>query len=492
MTDLKDRLELLAREATDGLLIENPSTGPLKARRGRLLVLAAALILAGTAIGLVLTRDNSSDVSVVAADGPIGRPAIFDRPHTSADVVPEYYGGIGLQAVELDLTGLRAGPSADGFTVYVVPTADGLGYCTYLVPDTEELFRQSGTAATGCTTFALLVTRGFSLGGFGSPDWEIAFGVAAGDVTGVEVDGEAAAFEDGVFLAAGTAVTSSDNPEDGPDDFTPVVSLIREPARAALVDACDALGPLVSEFDRPGMSAADVDVLVVRAERVPAFERLAELLAPHRTDGLQLEPDGDGLAPDLLTELGAAGNDAAKTCERADVPGWAVVYQPPTRFLEGPPSVAVDLDDYGLRQDLEVTSATSRMVAGPDLIPVSRIGIGGTDVVVFWSYRYGDSFYACTQAQIDTTNLKMASRSCGQSPPDREVLSLLDEAQAPPGGLTVYTMRARTGAAFATARVGDVTYVQVARGEFFAFALPGGLNELEQHRSDGTVISGGP
>ena len=79
MTDLKNRLDELARQATLGVNIDNPASRTVRsAPRGLVWLVVGAVIVIIGIVGFVVIGDDTPDV-VVAADQPDLRPAIFDR-----------------------------------------------------------------------------------------------------------------------------------------------------------------------------------------------------------------------------------------------------------------------------------------------------------------------------------------------------------------------------------------------------------------------------
>lgn len=491
-----ERLDRLAAEATAGLTVADPRrTGerPGRAQPRRALLVAAAAVVAGlvgSAVAVVVaggdgdtdrhrveaTDDDPAPVEPVepgpaerVEPGPVAPLetnlellAAFRRPRTAADAVPDWFvDELADHEPAPDLSASRAGASLDGRTVYAIPSIDGQWVCVRLIPDAEE---PDWVAGGGCTSPASVVTQGSTVAELTGPGGTMVHGLVADRVVGVEVGGERAQLEDGMFVAEGSLTSS--------------IELVWEPQRAALVGACDALAPLVRLMDRVNpVDEATVDALTAaaRATDDPAFHDLADALAEPGRDGLDLDEIRASAG-----EITATGRAAVATCERATVPGWVVVYQPPAG-PPGPPAPTVDLDGYGQRQDLAPTGATSESINGPGLGPVTRSAVGDTGVVAFTWDRTNPNLQACLLVRLDGGS----SGSCQAGDLGGAFLSIDPTDRS---DLQVQARANDLRASFATAEVDGRTWVQRAAGPYFLFVLPPGEARITLHDADGSVV----
>ncbi len=468
MTDLRDRLDELAGEATAGLEIEHPATSDRRFRRV-FAVVAVAAVMVGLVVGGAAVLGGRDPVTVTTADGdgdPTGRPAVLDRPVTGSDRFPDHFQRE--TAHRFDAGSLRAGPSIDGFTMYVGTTDDDRNVCVWIVPDTTERWAQTGAAAS-CTSLARLATTGVAGVGLTGDGVSILAGVTSPDVVGVTTVGGSAVFDGGAFIASGV------------DDLD-AIGLVRTPERTGLVAACDALGPLAETYQNlAGVSGADTAVLVEAGQVAgdQTFSALAEMLAPAASRGLTAPED-------LTDELSLLVTDAVARCGQEAVPGWTVLYTPPPPRQSPPGVITVDLDSYGRRQDLEPTTDTpSTPPIGPGLGPITRTALQDTEVTVYW-WTQGPQPVTCLWAQIPGRS----GGSCAGGLPATSTVQIHDGTDTQPTGLHVRTQRAHPDAAFATITSGDTTYVQEIRSGTIAFATPSFAGTITQYRSDGTPITG--
>ncbi len=173
-----------------------------------------------------------------------------------------------------------------------------------------------------------------------------------------------------------------------------------------------------------------------------------------------------------------AARAAVVTCERAAVPGWAIVYRDPGG-PPGPPPPTVDLSDYGERQDLAPTGATAEAIHGPGLAPVTRAAVGNTGIVAFvWDRVNPPNLQACALVLFDSGS----SATCHERDLAGAFLSidLKDTAD-----IQVQIQSNERRAAFATAEVDGQTWVQEARGPHFVFVLPSGQATVTLYDPDG-------
>lgn len=487
MTRIEDRLERTAadyRAAAYALPVgrraRRTCIGPAAQQPHRPLVVALAtmLLLTGalTAVGVVAYRQGPQPV--VAADWPTGQrlppddDAIIARPELLTafrrlvgpdDALPDLIrDAFASRLAEMDWSAARAGPSADGVSTYVVPSGDGQTVCAF---GSVEGRGAGGT----CDSVAGFVTSPGLIWASGD---EGTYGLVADDVTAVEVNGERALLADGMFLAAGIAVS----------DETVDITVFREPAREALIGACDDLAPMLVVQNRViPIDESEADALVRSAESVDdaSFRQLAAALEPLAGDGLDVEEmrkDQGGLIE--------AAWAAAATCERALVPGWTTVFQDPDGAQKNPPSPpTVDLDGFGRRQDLvptEVGFEPADRAIGPGLEAVTRAEIGDSGVVVFTWNQTRPNQQACFAMR---TPNRSSSQCQGLGPGERDA-SFIEEMDE--GQLVAVGNDAR--ASFATARVDDQTWTQQASGPYFVFALPPGRVTVSLHKPDGSVL----
>ncbi len=469
MTDLTDRLDELAGEATAGLEIKHPATSSGRPLHRVIAVVAAAAAMVGLVIGGVfLASRDSKPITVTTANGDsgrAGRPAILDRPATDSDRFPDHF--LGGTMYGLDAGSLRAGPSIDGFTMYVATTHGDRDICLWILPDTTEGWAQAG-AGSSCASLASLATTGATAVGLSGDGVSFLAGVTSPDVLDITAAGGLSAFDNGAFIASGV------------DDLD-AIGLVRSTQRTALVAACAALGPLVETYQNlAGLSAAETVALVEAGQATgePTFSALAEMMVPAASIGLSAPED-------LTDELAALVAAAVTQCERQGVPGWLVIYQPPASPRASSVGIAVDLDSYGQRQDLEPTTAVpSTPPTGPGLGPITRTALQGTDVTVFWWTEHPQPV-TCLWAQIPGRS----SGGCVGGLPAISSVRIHDGTDNQPDGLHVRTQRANPEAAYATITAGDTTYVQEIRADTIAFATPSPAGTITQYRSDGTPLT---
>lgn len=434
-----------------------------------LATVAVLVVLAGSLVVVAVARNLDAPDRVEAIDDeparvePVSsRPnllAAFRRPATASDTLPASVAARMAEIQpELDLSASRAGPSLAGYTAYVIPSLDGRSICSYLVETMGSDLSWGG----GCGSLAAVVTSP-------SPTWWSGtggtHGIVPDDVIGVKVNGETALLSDGRFLAAG----SFSNPD---------IELVREPERAALVEACDTLGPLLRLEQRVvPVDAATASALMAASQAIaePAFVDLAEVLAEPGQDGLDLDEieASDG-------RIAEAANVAASACRQARVPGWAVVYQEPAG-VPGPPAPTVDLSTYGIRQDLTPTDATSDLIHGPGLSPITRAEVGDTGITAFTWERLNPNLQGCLLIQLDNGS----TQTCQDRDLSGAILSIDPPTEE---GLQVRSRSNEQRASFATAEVGGQTWVQEARGPYFLFILPPGAITITLHESDGATL----
>lgn len=469
MTDLKERLDRLATEATTGLALTHPADrlGPAgqtdQRRPSRPLVALVALVVVGLAGGSLLWR-GGGDETIEAGPGglttldrgepaegqrPVELLAVFRRPRTEADELPPAM----VERLEdpsptqaepgLDLSASRAGPTLGETRIWAIPTVDGAHLCSHVAladgPD--------HIGGSSCMDPGRIVITGDSGGWLSGAGQGLVYGHVADDVIGVEVDGEPAAFEDGMFVAAGGEYST--------------IELIRQPERAALVEACDALAVVT----RPDLIRDPVTVLgendaamLVAMGEVgdPNFDRLVEFLG-----GTEPWPDDD----EGVDELTGVLRSTADRCTSELVPGWAVVYRPLVPAI-GVPAPTIDLEDYGRLHELRSTTMPIAHLDGPLLTPVTRVEVADTGLVVFVWLRAGPNLLVCAQVAGDG----WSQSSCEPSDLGGTGLVMgLDRVD-----LQLHVVPNDRRAAFATAARsgGGETRVQAASGEYFVFAVP--------------------
>lgn len=496
------------------------------AQRGRgpvVLALAAALVLiAGIAGVLVLGDDGSDDPGESVVAGPDTGESPDDRDDDGEDdpaaddqtgvggqgdvggqsddgtagdgadgdaqladalaaAVPAVLGGNGpsvsvpaaalpdgTRADLYDLDGARRGPTG-GFGVVVVPALEGAdrSFCLVMTDSDGSAVDIDGEPAAVCTSPAELVTDGWvGVSGDTGPrlakgPW-VVVGAVAPDVTGVEVDGAAVAFDGSLFIAVG---------EDAAE-----VRLVRHEQRAAFVAACDALGELLVAQEQASAHPADgVDRLIRAAAdaRDPAFALLADELAPFAGQSFG-SGDGGGAERPVYEAITAS----LHPCRSQLAPGLAVVYAAP---WPAAPAPSIDLAQLGELSPLSESAAEASGFPAAVLGPVVRLRIDSSAHLFRWFVSSPDGPIECLRLQIPARS----TQGCVFGAQER-LLNM--QTNGAGGGERFEVWRVSAATSYVTATVDERTVVQQPLEGIVAFALPRGDMQLTFFGADGEVL----
>ncbi|MFN3215522.1 MAG: hypothetical protein ACE367_03400 [Acidimicrobiales bacterium] len=407
-------------------------------------------------------------------------PAVLggDGPSVSvpASALPD-----GTRADLYDLDGARRGPAVDGFGVVVVPALDGADRSFCLVMTSDErgwALDIDGAPAAVCTSPAELVTDGWVgvAGDTGPRDakgpW-VVVGAVAPDVTGIEVDGNAAVVADGgLFIAVGSDATE--------------VRLVRPEQRAVLVEACDALSLLATaQFatsEPEDVSPEDLDRLIAAAGRTsdPAFAPVGPDLEAFAGRGLAVDDRGSPAFPDLGWVDGAIG-----ACRDQHVPGFAQVWLSP---WPPAPVPQVDLSAFGTEQPLEAGDiaghAITRSLHSLDLGPIAAF-----EVFPGFAVARSTSQAAAGAGATDCVFAMSANGGASACGRDAEWM-FVPFSEATGRGVVLATVDAEV--AFVVADVDGEQLVQRPVGGQVAMVVGAGPGTVSFYTADGEVLSTRP
>lgn len=260
------------------------SWAPMVAAAAVVVIVGTFLLFGGGQGESVKVSDDSTEESAdVTATGTIdfGLPAVFDRPRTEADVLPERIAAsfdehtpVGRDGtLEFDLERSRLGLESKGITVWIVPAVDDRAVCVMHEKPTGE------PASRTCRVF----TSKNVFGALTASSADSARTVIAGAVNSDEiVDVVDAEFRDGVFLSVGPGVPST-SPVDLAEPtfvFSDGTTGTASEAREAFFEVCGELWSLFFSGDQL-IESRDLERLqpLAALTRTPAVRRTVDALA---------------------------------------------------------------------------------------------------------------------------------------------------------------------------------------------------------------------
>ena len=375
---------------------------------------------------------HAAVAATVDSNGEAALPAVFDRPRDAADEMDATEQEI-FENTSFDSDRSRRVVASDTAAVSIVPGRDDRSFCLHL--------SIAGGGGAGCAPTAEVVTAGW----FGLATEDVVAGVVAPDVEAVRIGGRTIAVHDQIFVA------------ESPGGLD--VELVRQPQRAAVVAACDALAAVGEAMNR------------LEAPAPATLESLRVAALDTDDAGLRSLVDHLGEAEDPLgmsDDAAGAFTTAGAVCRAQLVPGWAVVYTPPVATSLQVDQPRRDLAELGAVQVQRASGARLSSATGFALGPIVRFEVEGQAVFV-WSEGTGSQ---CVGFRFDLGGF---AGQCGTS-----TEQVITEPIPDGSGRSIHLWpRREASSRVVTMEVAGQRFVQETLGGYAAFVADDGAPRFD-------------